>query len=301
MFEKIKPLFKEAETPFGAPQISVKPENSSAVLYGVPLDVSASFGKGTSNGPAAMRKVSADLLELYLMDCGTNYIEKVPICDLGDFLLSGKKESQLEQIKKLEQVNSEIRASGKIPIILGGEHTMSMYTIAGVMKEKPLVLHFDAHRDMKPIYLGESICHTTPFYHLLLNLPPADLVQIGVRQADEEEDKFAKKSGVITVSAADLYGDFNSANAKILQKAAGRKIYVSFDIDCLDSCYTPATGTPVSFGMTPWQVLEIIRGVNERAKELIGVEIVEVGQDANFREAELATQILIRTLASCVK
>lgn len=300
MLKKIKPLFKEPETPFGAPSVSVNLENAKAVLYGVPLDVSTSFGKGTSKGPSAMRKVSADLLEIFMNDFNEEYPAKIPIYDLGDLELSGTKEEQLDKIKKLESINSEIRGVQKIPVVLGGEHTISLYTISGVASENPVILHFDAHRDFKPIYLGEKICHTTPFYHLL-NKHALDLVQIGIRQTDAEENKLTEEKKVTTITGWDARENFQKAKQKIMDKIRGRKVYVSFDIDCLDSSYTPATGTPVSFGMTPWQVLDIIKEVGMNASEFIGFEVVEVGKDQNFREAELAVQLLLRMLMHSVK
>ena len=84
----------------------------------------------------------------------------------------------------------------KNPVILGGEHTITYSVFKEFSKKNPVLLHFDAHRDLKPTYNGMKICHTTPFYHLITEgyLKGQNLVQIGIRQADKNENDFASKN-----------------------------------------------------------------------------------------------------------
>jgi arginase family enzyme len=150
-------------------------QDSDAILYGVPLDITTTFGKGTSYGPEAIRVTSAKQIESFLVDENQEIYEKIKIYDIGDLALVNSKLNdkydkileKLKRISKINKINSLIRKERKIPIILGGEHTLSYFSIKSIANENPIIIHFDAHRDMKPIYDGKKICHTTPFFHLI--------------------------------------------------------------------------------------------------------------------------------------
>ena len=183
-------------------------------------------------------------------------------------------------------------------MIIGGEHTVSYYAIKGFAKEKPLIIHFDAHRDMKPLYDNMKMCHTTPFFHLMNegHIQRNNLIQIGIRQADEQRNRTAKDYGVITFDAWDVHYRLERVLKYITEVTEERKIYISFDIDVYDIPYVPCTGTPEPFGLNPFQVLEIIKNIHNSAN-LIGLDIVEVSVKNNdYREGTLATQTLYRIL-----
>jgi arginase family enzyme len=174
----------------------------------------------------------------------------------------------------------------KVPVLLGGEHTVSYFQIKELSNANPILIHFDAHRDMKPEYDGLRICHTTPFYHLMNEgyVSGENIIQIGIRQADSNENKIASTYGVTTF--------------EYLQKTTRNKnIYISFDIDVYDLPYVPCTGTPEPYGLDPFQVLRIIKSISQSSR-LVGVDIVEVGiKNNDLREGVLATQTLFRILA----
>ena len=183
-------------------------------------------------------------------------------------------------------------------MIIGGEHTVSYYAIKAFSKEKPLVIHFDAHRDMKHQYDSRKICHTTPFFHLMSEgyVQGNDLIQIGIRQSDEQENKTAKDYGVITFDAWDVHSHFEKVLKYIAEFTEKRKIYISFDIDVYDIPYVPCTGTPEPFGLNPFQVVDIIKNIHNSAN-LIGMDIVEVSvKNDDYREGTLAVQTIFRIL-----
>ena len=230
---------------------------SNVAVYGVPLEITTSFGKGTSRGPEAIRRTSALQSETFMMDEKTNIHDLVDIFDLGDLKLP-KTKSIVKMLDHLDstipRIVTSLRNNSKIPVMLGGEHTLSYYQLKALAKEEPIVIHFDAHRDMKPNYESLKICHTTPFYHLLKYIPGENLIQIGIRQTDKEENETASRNGVTTFDAWKVYNDIDSV-ARYLQKATtGKKIYISFDIDAYDMPYVPCTGTPEPFGLDPFQV-----------------------------------------------
>ena len=201
---------------------------------------------------------------------------------------------------KIYKVNSTIRKEKKIPIILGGEHTLSYFSIKSISKENPIIIHFDAHRDMKPIYDRKKICHTTPFFHLINEhyIKGNDIIQIGIRQTDKEENDIANNNGVNTFTGWDINKNINHVKEEINKLTNNRNLYISFDIDVYDICYVPCTGTPEPFGLNPFQIIEILKSINNTAK-LIGIDIVEVAVKNNdYREGTLATQTLYRIFSN---
>jgi agmatinase len=224
----------------------------------------------------------------------------VGIFDLGDLKVpkSKSKKKIFEFLDKaIPNTVEKLRADGKIPVMLGGEHTLAYYQIKALAKENPVVIHFDAHRDMKVEYDGMKMCHTTPFYHLLEHISGENIIQIGIRQTDNEENETAARSGVTTFDAWQVHEDIDAVIDHLQKATAGKKIYISFDIDAYDLSYVPCTGTPEPFGLDPFQVLKIVKAIPPSAR-LIGMDMVEVGlRNDDYREGALATQTIYRILA----
>ncbi|HEY7110975.1 MAG TPA: arginase family protein [Nitrososphaeraceae archaeon] len=306
----IQPLFRLPEktaskASFGDMDLSVTYESSDAILFGVPLELTTTFGKGTSKGPEAIRSTSAYQIETYVFEEKVDLKKVINILDVGDFIIP-KVSGNMDKVnfvlsyldKYLPSLTKEISLHKKIPIVLGGEHTISYFFLKGLIEETPLLIHFDAHRDMKSEYGGRDLCHTTPFFRLIHEgyLQGRDIIQIGIRQADEVEDNFAKDQGVTTFDAWDLKENTQHFITKLSQMTRDRNIYVSFDIDVYDIPFVPCTGTPEPFGLDPFTILKIIDAIHYSAN-LIGMDMVEVSLKNNdFREGTLATQTLLRIL-----
>lgn len=293
--ERTKAGYSFADTPA---KISFK--ESNVAVYGVPLDATASFGKGTSRGPEAMRMASARQIETFVLDEKVDIYDRVRIFDLGDLKLPRSK-SIAKKLAYLDsaipKVVSSLRKDGKMPVMLGGEHTLSYYQLKALAGEEPVVIHFDAHRDMKPEYEGLKICHTTPFYHLLKYISGKNLIQIGIRQTDREENETAAKNGVTTFDAWQVHDDIGAVADHLQKVTANKKIYISFDIDAYDLPYVSCTGTPEPFGLDPFQMLKLVKAISPSAR-LIGIDMVEVGlKNGDYREGALATQTLYRILS----
>lgn len=294
--ERTKAGYSFADTPV---RISFK--EARVAVYGVPLDATTSFGKGTARGPEAIRLTSARQIETFVLDEKADIYELSAIFDLGDVKMPPKKAGGAKTLAFLDRtipkIVKELRSQGKMPVMLGGEHTLSYYQLKALAGEKPFVVHFDAHRDMKAEYEGMKMCHTTPFYHLLEHIPGKDLVQIGIRQTDREENETAIKNCVTTFDAWQVHDDIEGVGRFLETATAGRNIYISFDIDAYDLPYVPCTGTPEPFGLDPFQVLKLVKTISPSAK-LVGMDMVEVGlKNDDYREGALATQTLLRILA----
>jgi agmatinase len=318
----IGPESTPARVPFGNPPDAPGFDKSAIVVYGVPFDDTATFGKGTSRGPEAIRHVSARQVETYIVDERIDLYEKLGIHDMGDLKLQSlsdadrallqnesasdsdrakvvrKLQKIMEQFDALKDLTKYLREQNKIPLMLGGEHTLSYWPLTALADEEPVVLHFDAHRDAKAEYMGMRMSHTTPMYHVIKEQGKrVEFVQIGIRQTDREEQDFAERSGVVTFYPRDVREKLPKIKDWIHRKTKGRAVYVTFDIDALDISYTPCTGTPEPFGLTPEEAVEIFRAVHPSAR-LVGADMMEVAVKNNdYREATTATQLLLRLLA----
>jgi agmatinase len=295
MPERTKARYSFADMP-----VKISFKQSKVVIYGVPLDITTSFGKGTSRGPEAIRRASARQIETFMLDEKADIHELVGIFDLGDLKLP-KTNSISKMLDHLDstipKIVASLRNDSKIPVMLGGEHTVSYYQLKSLVEEEPIVIHFDAHRDMKPDYESLKICHTTLFYHLLEYIPGENMIQIGIRQTDREENKIANKNGVTTFDAWQVHDEIDTVVRHLQKVTAGKKIYISFDIDVYDLSYVPCTGTPEPFGLNPFQVLKLVKAIDKSAR-LIGMDMVEVAlKNGDYREGTLATQTLYRILS----
>jgi arginase family enzyme len=327
VFEILEPLFVNPEkTPskcsFADIPQTISFLDSDVVLYGAPVDVTTSFGKGTNKGPEVIRLTSARQIETYIFEEKKDIQDCLKVFDIGDLRLPSsfffptvKKQKHYANKNKnkdrhlntvfLDKVIPKITGllyndASKVPVMIGGEHTLSYYAIKTMAKEKPVVIHFDAHRDMKEQYEGIKMCHTTPFFHLLNegHIRGNDLIQIGIRQGDLEENKMAENSGVATFDAWSIHDNIENVKNYLREKTQHRRIYISFDIDVYDLPYVPCTGTPEPFGLNPFQVTDIIRSMNKSA-QLIGMDLVEVSLKNNdYREGALASHTLLRILSS---
>jgi agmatinase len=301
--EKTKAGYSFADTP-----LKITFNESTVVFYGVPLDITTTFGKGTARGPEAIRLTSARQIETFVLDEKVDIYERAKIYDLGDLRIpqlrtkKGNENSVIHYLNYLDKTIPEITdrlvSSNKLPVIMGGEHTVTYYSLRSLAKIKPIVIHFDAHRDMKPKYNGMKICHTTPFYHLISEgyIPGVNIIQIGIRQTDKQENKLAEENGVVTFDAWEIHRDIDNVLNYLKSATLNKKLYISFDIDVYDIPYVPCTGTPEPFGLNPFEILEIIKSIDKSSK-LVGIDIVEVGlRNCDYREGALATQTLFRIL-----
>ncbi len=147
------------------------------------------------------------------------------------------------------------------------------------------------------------MCHTTPFYHLIKegHISGEDLIQIGIRQSDFEENMTAEQNGVTTFDAWSIHEDMKPLLLHLNKTTRNRKLYITFDIDVYDLPYVPCTGTPEPFGLDPFQVILILKGIDKSA-ELIGLDLVEVSARlSDYREGALATHTLYRIFTQLYK
>jgi agmatinase len=281
-------------------------EYDVAVL-GAPFDGGTTYRPGTRFGPQGIRKISA-LYGPYSFELGVDLRESVTIADLGDvFTIPANIEKTFDQISKAV---GHVYASGALPVVLGGDHSIGYPTVRGVAEHlggNLGIIHFDRHVDTQETDLDERM-HTTPWFHAtdLPNVPPKNLVQIGIGgwQAPRPGVKVGRERGTTIMTVTDCVEmGIEAAAARALEVAwdGAEAVWLSFDVDCLDAAFVPGTGWPEPGGFLPREVLKFIQLVAERP--LAGIEVVECSPPYDNAEITslIATRVICDTLGCLVR
>jgi len=267
------------------------PYNQARIIaLGIGLDKTTSFKKGTSKGPESIRKASTSLEAFdYLTD--TEVLEKNPVHDSGN--LNAKK-SFNRVLKEIEEKITGINKHAKVPLLLGGEHSISIPAVKALKKEKPLVIVFDAHADLREEFEGKRICHATCSRRILDFIPKKDLIVLGVRSLSRQELEFIKKNKLKVFFIEEIKKESGKIIKLIERESKNRKIYLSIDIDAFDPSIAPGTGTPEHNGLAYSEFKELIKAIKGK---IIGLDLVEVLPDKEMITPLLAGKIIIDLLA----
>ncbi|MGB9726049.1 MAG: agmatinase [Fervidicoccaceae archaeon] len=270
-----------------------KREDSSVSILGAPLDISNSHAPGTVYAPEHIRRV-AESLEWYSFISQRDLTE-FSFYDEGDLVLyPGDIKRSLELIS---ESLSDLKREGRIPIILGGEHTITLGA-ADILSSKCLIVVFDAHLDLREEYLGSNLNHATVMRRVWENVPSAEFAFVGTRAVTLEELSFAKKEGmeIFTSRMIWKYG-LAEAVKKIIKMAENTEcVYISFDMDVVDPGFAPGVGTPEPLGLDPHTIVEMVYSLI--GKKLVGMDIVEVNplRDCGEATTSLAAKIVIESI-----
>ena len=242
-------------------------EDASIVLFGAPFDSTTSFRPGARFGSAAMRHESFGL-ETYSPYQDADLTDYA-VFDSGDLeLCFGSAEQALRDI---EQRADTILGDGKLPLLLGGEHLVTLGSFRAVLRRCPDVhiIHFDAHADLRDDYLGARLSHACVLRRCHDLVGDGRIHQFCIRSGEREEFRFAK-----------AHTDMHPLNLEGLEecvaalKASGAPVYFTIDLDCLDPSVFPGTGTPEAGGITFLQLLDAIRTV--AACNIVGADVNEL-------------------------
>ena len=227
---------------------------------------------GARFGPRSVREASYNF-ERYNL-----FLDKTLNTEVYDF---GDLEVVHGNFKKtclnLKTTISEILDMGLVPLTIGGDHSIS-YCILKAMEENDglnlqniTIIYFDAHMDLRNLYMGDKYSHATVM-HRIFDMDPKDMIQIGVRSSSEEEVTFAREKNLSIYTSYDV--DEKLEEIITFLKNIKGPIYLSIDIDVLDPAYAPSVGTPSSCGLNPKQVEKLIYSL--KGKKIVGFDIVEV-------------------------
>lgn len=271
-------------------------EESKAVLYGMPMDWTVSFRPGSRFGPARIREVSVGLEEYspYL----DRELDEVKFFDAGDIPLPfGNAQKSLDEIEKFVK---KVLADGKIPVGMGGEHLVSWPVMKAVYEKYNdlVVLHFDAHTDLRTDYEGEPLSHATPIRKIAELIDPSNVYSFGIRSGLKEEFEWARENGMHIAKFEVL-----EPLKKVLPELAGRNVYVTTDIDVLDPAFAPGTGTVDCGGITSKELLAAIHEIARSEVNVVGFDLVEVAPvyDHSEMTVNTASKLLREMILGWVK
>lgn len=244
-------------------------EDSSVVLYGMPMDWTVSFRPGSRFGPNRIRETSIGLEEYspYL----DKHLEDYSYHDAGDMMLPFGNPAK--SIEIIQETAFRLFVDGKFPLGIGGEHLVTWPIMQAAYEHDPSVafIHIDAHTDLREDYEGEPLSHATPVRKICERIGPENVYSYGVRSGEKEEFDYARTSGM-------HFSPFEVAEPlrRDLKELHGRSVYVSIDIDVLDPAYAPGTGTAEAGGITSKELLEAIHAIAASEVNVIGADIVEI-------------------------
>ena len=266
-------------------------EDAEAVLFGAPFDGTTSFRPGTRFGPSAMRNESIGLESFSPYQ--DKDLEDAPICDSGDLDLPfGDAEAAL---KLIEEETRQILKDGKLPIMLGGEHLVSLGAFRAVAEKYPdvVVLHFDAHCDLREDYIGSRLSHACGLRRIHDIVGDGKIYQFGIRSGTKEEFEFAKTHTKTERFRAD---NFDEVLALLRVTNDRIPVYLTVDLDVLDPREFPGTGTPEAGGLSFEELRTCLMQLSDI--NLVGMDFVELTPpyDQSGCSTALALKILRETL-----
>ncbi len=240
-------------------------EEADVVVFGAPFDGTVSYRPGSRFGPSAIRN------ESYGIETYSPYLDldltDIKGYDGGDLPLPfGDTGAALDRIKSFTQ---QIVSDGKIPLMLGGEHLVSLPAVEAVLMHHPdlCILHLDAHTDLREDYLGITLSHATVIRRIWEKVGDGRIWQFGIRSGERYEFEWAKEHTCLTPFVLE-------GIEEALKAIGGRPIYLTIDLDVLDPSVFPGTGTPEHGGVNFKELMTFL--LKLRGQRLVGADLVEL-------------------------
>lgn len=271
---------------------NLKPEAARFHVLPVPYEKTVSYGNGTAKGPAAIIEASSQLERWDgKSDPGKEGIYTWPAIDC-----SGEPEKVIQDIADAVK---KILKMKKMPVPLGGEHTVTWGVIKGYLDAGVKdfgVVQVDAHADLRDAYEGDKYSHASVMRRVVEAGVP--LVQLGIRAYCEEERDARKKHKVLAFDGEDLVPD-NVTKIR-LPKNFPSKVFFTLDVDGIDPSVLPATGTPVPGGLGWYQTLSLFESV-ARQRRIVGFDVMEYAPIEGFHAYDFTAALLTYKLMGIVQ
>ena len=269
-------------------------KDAQIVLFGAPFDSTTSFRPGARFGSSAMRHESFGL-ETYSPYQDKDLLD-YNVFDSGDLELSfGSSEKALKDIEKRA---NEILKDNKLPILIGGEHLVTLGAVRAAIKKYPNmhIIHFDAHADLRDDYLGAKLSHACVLRRSYDLLGDGRIHQFCIRSGEKSEFDFAK----IHTDMHKFSFDGLDEVVDSLQKA-NVPVYFTIDLDCLDPSIFPGTGTPEAGGVSFMDLLNAIKKVSKL--NIIGADVNELAPmlDQSGASTAVACKVLRELMLALLK
>lgn len=212
------------------------------VIFGAPFDSTTSFHPGTRFAPQAIRSSSDGGIETYSLHQRRD-LSEISVCDIGNLVMPyGNAQEAMDAI---EDTAASIAADGKIPIMLGGEHLVTYGSVRAIAAKYPdlHVIHFDAHSDLRDEYYGQKLSHATVMRRVWDLVGDGRIFQYGIRSGEKEETEWGRTH---------VYTNFFTTENLdyAINSIKKNPVYLTIDLDVLDSSVLPGTGTPEAGGIS---------------------------------------------------
>lgn len=260
-------------------------EDATFVVIPIPYDLTSTYQSGSRRGPHAILDASGNM-ELYDEElCKETYLEGIYTLPP----LESDARGPAEMVNIIHHAISDILEHNRIPVILGGEHSISFGVVKAMKEKYPdiSVLQLDAHADLRNYYQCSPYGHASVGRRISELCP---LVQAGIRSLSVEEADFLK-TGIVKQFSADFILEEQSRWQEVCEYLSG-DVYITIDIDVLDPSIMPATGTPEPGGIYWKDLLRIIRGVSKRCR-VRGFDVVELSPIPGMVSPDFLTAKLV--------
>jgi agmatinase len=248
-------------------------QDAKYVVFGVPFDVTSTYRTGARFGPTAIRQASLNI-ETYSFRSGID-VEDLRLYDAGDLHISTDTRKTVDMVKL---VVADILEAGKMPVVIGGEHTVTLGIAKGLGAKatKTALVSFDAHLDLRSEFLGLDLSHTTFMQLINEEVKPARIIEVGTRSVSKDELAYAKKAGIEFITSNQILKEGSEKIAKELKKklAPYENVYLTVDMDVLDPAFAPAVQNPEPEGVTTTALLDIVCALCD--KRVVGFDVLEV-------------------------
>lgn len=267
-------------------------------LFGVPMDLGVTNRPGSRFGPRALRAIERIGPYEHVLKALPTY--ELRVADIGDVPMQSRFSLDACHAD-IEAYARRIVEAGVRPLAVGGDHSISLPLQKAVGASRPVgMIHIDAHADTSGPYEGAKFHHGGPFRQAVLDgvLDPERTIQIGIRGSADWLWEFSTESGMTMIHAEEVDTLGIPAIVERARAVVGDgPTYLSFDIDAIDPGFAPGTGTPEVGGLTPREVLALMRGLV--GLDIVAGDVVEVAPqyDATANTAHVAAQMLLEILA----
>lgn len=289
------PYLPPAEGFLGLDGSGTAPEAADVVVIPFGLEASVSYGGGTARGPAAMIAASHEV-ELY----DVRFRREVHT----DFGVATRKARQIPDtipaaLDVLAEEVEAVLAEGKCPMVFGGEHAITPGAIRPAVARHPglVLLHFDAHADLRDGYEGEHFSHASAIRRCLDN-PGVTVLSFGIRNVSAEEMAWFDAEGHKRVQIAWAHEKRDWDLDALLAGLEGKPVWITFDLDGFDASLMPATGTPEPGGLFWDDAMDVLFAARERWGHVVGMDVNELAPIDGFHASDfLAAKLAYRMMA----
>ena len=274
-----------------------------AAVYGIPWDSTSISRTGANYGPRGIREISSQFLT-YNATWDFDVVEATGLVDCGDCYVIPANAQKTFDVAQRDI--GEISAAGAIPVVLGGDHSVTIPAVRAVKEHtgNPGLVLLDTHLDTAPHVGGEELNHCCPITRAVdagFDPEKMALVAISGWMNPRTELEYCRERGITVIWLEDLWEMGTRAVVEEALGVAGAEtdgIYLSVDIDSLDGAYAPGTCVPTPGGLTTRELLLLVRGI--AAGGLVGLDVVETAPslDSTSRTAGIAGRVVLDALAA---